>query len=324
MSETICAVVVTYNRKELLIECLESLEEQSRTLDAILIIDNASTDETPELLLKKGYIDNIPPMDSLEPYESASNKNQLTIHYVRMHNNAGGAGGFHEGLKRAYGKGYDWFWLMDDDGIASPNCLEMLLTKKQFPIVGPLIMNNENQAELAIQGSVYRNGKYIDILTVDDAYKVSKDNIISGYAVFFSGLLINKDVVKKIGYPRKEFFIWGDEAEYSLRAFLNNFNAATVLDAHYFHPPNRVIIKYPLKGLIGHSIITNDLKSYCYHRNYFHIKKNYYGYKMTLLWIVSETSRRLVLNDWKGLKIILKAWRDGFLNKWGNEKNYIK
>ena len=62
-NDTICAVVVTYNRKELLIECLESLKEQSRTLDAILIIDNASTDGTPEILLKNGYIDHIRPMD---------------------------------------------------------------------------------------------------------------------------------------------------------------------------------------------------------------------------------------------------------------------
>ena len=322
--DSICAVVVTYNRKELLIECLESLKDQSRTLDAILIIDNASTDGTPEILLKNGYIDHIPPTDLQEPYESTSNKNQFPVHYVRMHINGGGAGGFHEGLKRAYEQGYDWFWLMDDDGIASSNCLEVLLTKKlQFPIIGPLIMNNENHAELAIQKTVNVDGKDVDILTVDDAYKVSTDKIITGYAVFFSGLLISKDVVEKIGYPRKEFFIWGDEAEYSLRAFSNNFNAALVLDAHYFHPLNRVTIKYPLKGLIGHSIITNDLKSYCYHRNYFHIKKNYEGYTMTLLWIISETFRRIVLNDWKGLKIILKAWQDGILNKWGNEKEFI-
>ncbi|WP_414468862.1 glycosyltransferase family 2 protein [Methanobacterium sp. ACI-7] len=324
MREMVCAVVVTYNRKELLIECLESLKEQSRTLDAIFIIDNSSTDGTPEILLKNRYIDYIPPMDLLKPHELTSNMNQIPIHYVRMHKNIGGAGGFHEGLKRAYEQGYDWFWLMDDDGIPSQTCLETQLTKKQFPIIGPLIMNNENQAELAIQGSVYKNGKNVDILTVDDAYKVSDDKIITGYAVFFSGLLIRKDVVEKIGYPRKEFFIWGDEAEYSLRAFSNNFNAVTVLDAHYFHPPNRVTLKYPLKGLIGHSIITNDLKSYCYHRNYFHIKKNYFGYKMTLLWITSETTRRIFLNDLKGLKIVLKAWKDALLNKWGKEKQFIK
>lgn len=322
--DTICAVVVTYNRKELLMECLESLKEQSRTLDSILIIDNASTDGTPELLLKNRYIDYVPPIGLSEPHELISNKNQFPIHYIRMHKNIGGAGGFHEGLKRAYEKGYDWFWLMDDDGIPSPNCLETMLTKKRFPIIGPLIMNNENTAELACQTSVFRNGKKVDILTVEDAYKVSEDKVINDYANFFAGLLLSKDVVEKIGYPRKEFFIWGDEAEYSLRAISNNFNVAMVLDAHFFHPPNRVTIKYPLKGLIGHSIIADDFRSYCYHRNYYHIKKNYFGYKMTLLWIISETSRRIVLNDWKGLTIVLKAWKDAFLNKWGNEKQFIK
>ena len=324
MSEMVCAVVVTYNRKELLIECLESLKEQSKPLDAILIIDNASTDGTPELLLKNRYIDQIPPMDLIEPYELTSNENQIPVHYIRMHVNTGGAGGFYEGLKNAYEQGYDWFWLMDDDGIPLPNCLEALLTQKQFHMIGPLIMNNENTAELSCQTSVNHNGKKVDILTVEDAYEVSEDGVIKDYANFFAGLLLSKDVVEKIGYPRKEFFIWGDEAEYSLRAFSNNFKAVMVLDAHFLHPLNRVTIKYPLKGLIGHSIIADDFRSYCYHRNYFHIKKNYFGYNMTLLWIVSETSRRIVLNDWKGLKIVLKAWRDGFSNVWGNEKQFIK
>ena len=54
--ETICAVVVTYNRKELLIECLEALLKQTRQLDGIYIIDNSSKDETPELLKEKGFL----------------------------------------------------------------------------------------------------------------------------------------------------------------------------------------------------------------------------------------------------------------------------
>ena len=58
--ETVCAVVVTYNRKELLLECLESLRSQSYTLDAIYLIDNASTDKTPESLLNNGFINEIP------------------------------------------------------------------------------------------------------------------------------------------------------------------------------------------------------------------------------------------------------------------------
>ena len=114
--ETVCAVVVTYNRKDLLVECLESLLQQTRPLDGIYIIDNASNDGTPGYLKEKGFIQELPPKESNEPWERKFILTyKLPIYYVRMHENTGGAGGFYEGVKRAYEKGYDWLWLMDDD-----------------------------------------------------------------------------------------------------------------------------------------------------------------------------------------------------------------
>ena len=88
--EKIAAVVVTYNRKELLKECLDALLAQTHPLDSIILIDNASTDGTPEFLKEKGFLDN-PKID-----------------YVRLSENSGGAGGFYEGMKRGYEKGFDW------------------------------------------------------------------------------------------------------------------------------------------------------------------------------------------------------------------------
>ena len=117
--ETVCAVVVTYNRKTLLLECLEALRKQTRPVDGIYIIDNASTDETPEVLKESGYIPELPPSELAEPYEiehqisNLVNGEPIKIFYVRMHENTGGAGGFYEGVKRGYEKGYDWLWLMD-------------------------------------------------------------------------------------------------------------------------------------------------------------------------------------------------------------------
>jgi len=107
--EKIAAVVVTYNRKDLLKECLDALLNQTRPLDSIILIDNASTDGTPEFLKEKGYLDN-PKID-----------------YVRLPENTGGAGGFHEGVKRGYEKGYDWLWLMDDDALPEKSSLNNLL-----------------------------------------------------------------------------------------------------------------------------------------------------------------------------------------------------
>src|SRR5262245_34479345 len=98
MSDRICAVVVTFNRKPLLAKCLLSLERQSRRPDAILVVDNRSTDGTAAMLAEQfGHLS-----------------------YLRLEANTGGAGGFHEGMKWAYERGFDWLWVMDDDVEAMP------------------------------------------------------------------------------------------------------------------------------------------------------------------------------------------------------------
>lgn len=46
--KSICAVVVTFNRKRLLLNCLDALKVQTRQLSHIVVIDNASTDGTAD------------------------------------------------------------------------------------------------------------------------------------------------------------------------------------------------------------------------------------------------------------------------------------
>ncbi|GAH69861.1 unnamed protein product, partial [marine sediment metagenome] len=139
--------VVTYNRKLMLGECLDSLLNQTYPLDAIYIIDNASTDGTPEFLKQKGFIDEI--IDgkglSIEKVKivnmlSENNKNKnVEIHYVRMPENTGSSGGQYEGVKRGYDAGFDWLWLMDDDVVVTPNALsELLKCARALPKVGLL------------------------------------------------------------------------------------------------------------------------------------------------------------------------------------------
>ncbi len=120
--ETVCAVVVTYNRKNLLMECLDALMRQTRQLDAIYLIDNFSDDGTAELLLENGYINKLPAENVDEPTEleidfdnseligffnngiedkKAKIEKTIKIYYVRMNDNTGGAGGFYEGIKRS-------------------------------------------------------------------------------------------------------------------------------------------------------------------------------------------------------------------------------
>jgi len=101
----VCAVVVTYNRRTLLQECLAGLAGQSRRPDWILVVDNASTDGTGALI-RADY---------------------AHVELVTLPTNEGSAGGFHEGMRHAHATGAEWMWLMDDDTVPSPDALAELL-----------------------------------------------------------------------------------------------------------------------------------------------------------------------------------------------------
>ena len=109
MKKTICAVIVTFNRKELLLNCLNALKQQTHTLDHIVVIDNASSDGTTDFLLKNNW------------------KNNDYFTYISLPKNQGGAGGFYEGIKYAIAQEFDYVWLMDDDGFPSKNFYLILL-----------------------------------------------------------------------------------------------------------------------------------------------------------------------------------------------------
>ena len=106
MTKKVVAVVVTYNRKKLLEECINALLMQTYSPLDILIIDNASTDGTNKLVAE------------------FSNSR---VKYVNTGKNLGGAGGFQFGVKEAAKRNYDYLWLMDDDSIPTLGALSTLM-----------------------------------------------------------------------------------------------------------------------------------------------------------------------------------------------------
>src|SRR5467141_949335 len=140
---SVAAVVVTYNRKQLLARCLEAIRAQSRPSDRVFIVDNASSDGTAEHLAAAGLLD-----DSIE--------------YIRLPANSGSAGGFHEGMRRAYEAGFEWLWLMDDDGCPAPDCLERLLSfSTVLDVIGPAVVRPDDPTRLTWQlRSVRPDGRF--------------------------------------------------------------------------------------------------------------------------------------------------------------------
>jgi len=199
--EKIAAVVVTYNRKHLLKECLDALLSQTRPLDSIIVIDNASTDGTPEFLRENGYLDN------------------SKIDYVRLPENTGGAGGFYEGVKRGYEKGYDWLWLMDDDAEPKKDALEMLTRYFNSEEISAL-----SSLPISVEGKIlHHRGEFNNFKNVLSgmAKKLTYDELQKDFLetdwVLFLGILLKKDAISKVGFPKKEFFIHYDDLEYCIR-----------------------------------------------------------------------------------------------------------
>ena len=203
------AIIVTYNRKKLLLECIESLEKQTRKefLD-ILVIDNASTDGTKEAL------------DSL--IESKR------IMYKNTGSNLGGAGGFEYGVLSIINEKYDYVWIMDDDTIPSNNALEEFYHfAEKHPDFGFLSSFVKWTDGSICTMNVQRKNIFKKLTSFD------KKVIPIQYATFVS-ILIPMSVVQELGAPIGEFFIWGDDWEFT-RRISKKYKSYLVMDSIAIH-----------------------------------------------------------------------------------------
>ena len=192
------AVVVTYNRKALLQECVDAILAQSVSVERLILIDNNSTDGTESFLKEKGYLNN------------------PVIEYIKLPENIGGAGGFHEGMKKAREHQPDWVWIMDDDTVPTPTCLEELLharkaIKGKVSFLASAVRGMNHEAMNVPKLSRKQFSKYTDW------YEYLDQGIAQIVKATFVSLLINIEAINQCGLPWKEFFIWGDDSEYTQR-----------------------------------------------------------------------------------------------------------
>ncbi len=194
MTETVCAVVVTFNRKNLLRTCLDSLLAQTHAIDHILIINNASSDGTAELLTAE-----FP-----------------QLHVVNMPENTGGAGGFHEGMKRASELGYDWIWAMDDDIRMRPDALETMLG---YGRIADLVQCRKLMSgEVLVWEAVWdANACATMTCTRETSFDNGRDWISISYSCF-EGVLIRRELIERAGLPDTRYFVIGDDTTYGFVA----------------------------------------------------------------------------------------------------------
>ncbi len=190
MMNSVAAVIVTYNRLEMLKKCIDSLKGQVFPCD-ILVVDNASNDGTGEYLT--GCDDLI---------------------YINTGKNIGGAGGFNTGIKEAVRRGYDYIWLMDDDCLPAEDALYNLMDAS-----ARLSANYGWLSSIALwtDGKECRMNRQKLKKSYYDYSHLMKYGIVQAEQATFVSLLLRSKTVMEVGLPIREFFIWGDDIEYTRR-----------------------------------------------------------------------------------------------------------
>ena len=294
----IAGVIVTYNRNELLLRNIEMQLSQNRKADILYIIDNHSTDGTKQYFEENHY---------------------SGIEYIYLDENTGGAGGFYIGMRKAYLDGYDFVWLMDDDGRP---CNSQTLEELE-KVANSLYQENNL---LLVNSLVTVDNKKLTFgfsskLSLDEQWNYyqhlseTSDRII-GVANPFNSTLISRELIAKVGYPNKDFFIIRDESDYLMRCRDAGALISTALKSRYHHPRGSV---NNIKFLSVSIPLLDDFnKQYYWSRNMTYSYKDKHKFRLFInlslqfiCLLIFQNNKLKRLNNW------LNGVSDGLRGKLG-------
>lgn len=213
-------VIVTYNRSAILRQCLQALVESNNWLfvKQLYIVDNNSSDATE--IVAESFVSEYP----------------TRITYLKMTKNLGGAGGFERGCRQAYDDGLEWIGLLDDDVILDSNCLSTLYLHRHEKCL--IAVREDLSGALAEFGALrfnFSNPLKLNpkVSSIATCYQ-SREKMPERLAVdsgSFEGFFVHRSVIDKIGFPHGDYFIFGDDTDYSIRVRRAGYQILAIRDA---------------------------------------------------------------------------------------------
>lgn len=295
-----CAVVVTYNRKDLLRLQLEMLAKQDYMIDAYYIIDNNGSDGTDQMI------------------REISANYPIEIHYIRLDENLGGAGGFYSGLKTAFADSFDWYILMDDDGRPyDQKCFSEVfgvITDNNYSPADPYFLNS-----LVTEDNVELSFGLGHLDSVKECINKSNNGLYMNVVNPFNGTVISRGLIEKIGYPNGDFFIKGDEVDYYRRALKANAVVATIVSSRYRHPKPQGMDKKVILGREVYIYIEAPWKEYYNVRNHVYTFISLNQSKEAFLFLTNRLVNCIFCKCEKKstIKMIIRGYKDGKSGKLG-------
>ncbi len=222
------AIVVTRDRPELLERCLVCLLAQTVPCD-VLVVDNESRADTGELVRKLAV-------------------GAPGIRYRRLSANTGGAGGFNCGVRWAYSDGYAYLWLMDDDCQPRPDALQVLLAADKtlggpagYGFLSSLALWKDG-SECLMNRQKPRRRSGTRPRTVPGLVEVEQATFVS--------LFLPAGTVQHFGLPIADYFIWGDDIEYTRRIAIRGRRPGYLVKAS--------VVIHATRRNVGSDVATDD------------------------------------------------------------------
>lgn len=299
MQYSVTAVVVSYNRAQLLGECLRALADQKRTPDRIVVIDNASED------------------DALSVAREFAANCAIPTRIVALPHNVGGAGGFCAGIALAVHDApavpgtVDYLWLMDDDTVPTPNALSGLLRAADACVRAngclPTVLGSK---ALWVDGREHLMNKPRPRAALAKGARTTDDGAYQVRSLSFVSCLINVGAVRgRHRLPVSAFFLWNDDFEYTT-ALLRDGIGYYVPSSEVIHKTKRFGSSDADPGVRFYNEVRNKIWMWRFHRDDFTaVGACAFVAKTTRRWILTllRTSDRATI-----MQCLRNGWRDGW------------
>lgn len=251
---SVSVVTVTFNRLEKLKHTLACFDNQTTEFDNLIVVDNCSTDGTIEFLERWRL-----------------QKSGFTKHVISLDRNTGGSGGFYEGEKYALTLNPDWIYIADDDAYPEPDMIELFYNfegrfrNEKLAAICSVVLYPDGTINISHRGNFcIKDGKY----TLED---VAEPEYTKPYFEFnnlsYVGSFISAEALKNVGLVNKDFFIYQDDSEHSIR--LSSFG-------RFLCCPN-IVVTHDEPKIVDKKYVGNSLwKEYYAQRNNLYIIRKHF------------------------------------------------
>jgi GT2 family glycosyltransferase len=196
----VIAVVVTWNRRDLLLEALTAVQAQSRPPDQVIVVDNASPDGTAAAV-RSGF---------------------PSVRLAETGSNIGGAGGFAYGMALALAAGADLIWLMDDDTVPGPDALRELTRARNAPPGQPPALIASRVLWTDGREHPLNTPRRKPFATAAERAAAAAAGCIPIRSASFVSVLVDAAACRERGLPQADYFLWNDDFEFTTRLLRGN------------------------------------------------------------------------------------------------------